>query len=229
MRITLTHVLTGEVSELAIGAPSGIHKRPVHGPIWITNTGIQGDQQADLKHHGGPEKAVHHYAFEHYSAWASEYPALKDILTAPGAFGENFSTVGMCEKNVHIGDVYRVGGALLQVSQGRQPCWKLGARFKLKKMPILVQETGRTGWYYRVLEEGQIEAGDQIELVERPRPEWSVSRLLNVFYHDMLNREELEQIVALHELTESWRINAQRRLDRGVVEDWTDRLNGVEK
>lgn len=103
--------------------PSGIHKSPAHKALWLSATGLQGDVQADLRIHGGPENAVHHYPREHYAYWAS-WSRRTDLLSCPGAFGENVSTTGWEESNVCIGDVVRLGEVTVQLSQGRQPCWK---------------------------------------------------------------------------------------------------------
>jgi MOSC domain-containing protein YiiM len=146
------------------------------------------------------------------------------VLDAPGAFGENLSTLGLTEADVCVGDVLRIGTATLQVSQARQPCWKLNHRFGRPDMARRVQSTGRTGWYYRVLEAGAAEAGDAVTLLERPCPDWPLARLLRVFYVDMLDRAALAGIAALEPLAASWRQLAQRRLETGQVEDWSRRL-----
>ena len=150
-------VLAGRVAPLtADGRLSGIAKVPLPGPWTITVNGIVGDAQADLENHGGAEKAVHQYPFDHYALWRDDIGD-HALLTAPGGFGENLSTTGWTEPTVHIGDVVRFGAVTLQISQGRQPCWKLNARFGLKKMAFDVQMTGRTGWYFRVLEPGIVQ------------------------------------------------------------------------
>jgi MOSC domain-containing protein YiiM len=170
---------------------------------------------------------VHHYAFDHYAYWertfTSVYPT---VLAPPGAFGENVSTSGVTEADVCVGDVWRAGTALLQVSQGRQPCFKLNQRFELADMARRVQSSGPTGWYYRVVQPGTIGLGDPLRLVERTHPRWSLSRLLRVFYVDRTNRSELEEITALRALSPSWRAVAAKRLESGTIEDWALRLGG---
>lgn len=208
------------------GEPSGIDKRPVVGPVAVTVTGLGGDGQGDRRHHGGAEKAVHHYPRDHYAVWAQEWPALAPRLTAPGAFGENLSTRGLTEAEVCIGDVFRLGSAVVQTSQARQPCWRLNVRFASRRMARAVQESGRTGWYYRVLEKGEVAPGDRLELLERPQPQWPLARLLDVLYRDRMNREALAAMAVLPELADSWRSLAARRLARGAVEDWRGRLAG---
>ena len=219
-------LLTGPIAPLAgTSATSAIAKVPVAGRLWLGAGGFEGDTQADRRVHGGPEKAVHHYPFDHYEAWRADLGALP-LLEAPGAFGENISITGMTEDMVAVGDVFRLGGALMQVSQGRQPCWKLNHRFGVPDMARRVQDTGRTGWYYRVLGPGMVAPGDDLVLIDRLAPEWTLHRLWRAMYVDRLNRTELETIAALDVLAEGWRRYAQRRLDSGRVEDWRPRLEG---
>ena len=219
-------VLSGAVAPLGDdGRVSGIDKRPAPAPWRIGTLGLAGDAQADLKHHGGPEKALHHYPLDHYAFWEREIGP-SALLRRPGAFGENLSTSGWREANVCIGDVVRFGGALLQVSQGRQPCWKLNRRFSRKDMAALVQASGRAGWYYRVLEPGVAEPGDVLRLVDRPHPEWSLERLFLLLYRNFGDRDGLAGMAALSELAENWRALAKRRLASGKIESWRERLYG---
>jgi MOSC domain-containing protein YiiM len=219
-------VLAGAVAPLdGAGHVSAIDKRPTPAPWRIRKAGLDGDAQADSRYHGGPEKALHHYAFDHYAAWREEIGALA-VLDAPGAFGENLSTCGWTEENVCVGDVIRFGGALLQVSQGRQPCFKLNLRFGLGDMAPRVQKSGRAGWYYRVLEEGLAQEGDTLDLVERPCRDWPLSRLSSLLYRDTGDRDGLAAMAALPPLAESWRDLARRRLESGKVENWSARLYG---
>jgi len=222
--LTLLH---GRARPFARGQNSAIEKSEIGGPIRIGELGLEGDEQADLRHHGGVEKAVHHYAYDHYAGWKNDLRGCSDeLLAAPGAFGENISTLGLTEEDVCVGDIWRVGTVLLQVSQARQPCWKLSQRFGIDDMAERVQTSGRTGWYYRVLESGSTAAGDLMSLVERPHADWPLSRILQTFYVDLLDRRTLEGILGLEELTASWRTLAQRRLESGRIEDWTPRLKG---
>ncbi len=193
------------------GLPSGIDKRPLDGPVQVTRTGLAGDEQADRLHHGGPDKALHHYPAEHYESWRSELPA-KAALFVPGAFGENLSTHGLTEDVVCLGDVWRLGGAILQVSQGRQPCRRLNLRFDLPDMIERVRQNGRSGWYYRVLEPGLAGPADRLRLVERPHPEWSVRRLTDVLFAPVPDRPAIATLVGLSALSGSWRERAARRL-----------------
>src|SRR5690606_15630671 len=153
------------------GSRSAIAKTPRSGPVRIGELGLDGDEQGDRRVHGGVDKAVHHYPFEHYARWRAELGPLP-VLAAPGAFGENLSSAGLDESNVCLGDRYALGSVVLEVSQGRQPCWKLNDRFGVRDMARRVQDTGRTGWYYRVLQPGVARAGDTLQLLERPCPDW---------------------------------------------------------
>lgn len=207
---------------------SAIDKQPVSGRVQVGREGLLCDEQADTARHGGLEKAIHHYALEYYQDWAGEHPHLLPRLSHPGAFGENFSTRGMSEHTVCIGDVYRAGSALIQVSQPRQPCWKLNRRFGIGDMARRVQDSLRTGWYYRVLEEGDVAAGDELLLVQRPRPDWTLARLLRGFFQATLDYPELEVIASLPELAASWRRTAATRIEQRAVESWHKRLTGPE-
>lgn len=206
------------------GAFSAIDKTSVQHPLRLSQDGLEGDEQADRRHHGGTDKAVHHYPAEHYAAWRSELPDIPPSRLQPGAFGENLSTLGLTEANVCIGDIFSVGSARLQVSQARQPCWKLNVRFGLSGMSKKIQDSGRTGWYYRVLESGEIAPQDKIQLLDRQYPDWPLARLLHYLYIDPLNAEALERMAALSALPDSWRALAQRRLETMQVEDWSRRL-----
>ncbi|MEG1041639.1 MAG: MOSC domain-containing protein [Pseudomonas sp.] len=221
----LDAVLTGKaVPFTRPGSSSAIAKQPRRGEVAVTELGLAGDEQGDLRVHGGKDKAIHHYPREHYALWAAELGE-HPLLQAPGAFGENLSTSGWTEHTLCLGDRLRVGSALLEVSQGRMPCWKLNDRFQVKDMALRVQQTGRTGWYYRVLEEGVLAAGASFELIERPHPQWSVARLSSVLFDKRVDLEIIRQCLELP-LVPSWRRTLERRLEQAVVEDWAPRLQG---
>ncbi|GAA3922787.1 MOSC domain-containing protein [Luteimonas lutimaris] len=206
------------------GSRSAIDKHPLAGMVAIGTLGFDGDEQGDPRVHGGPDKAVHHYAFDHYRAWRGDIGD-SPLLHAPGAFGENISTRGLDEGNVCLGDRFALGSALLEVSQGRQPCWKLNDRFGVRDMARRVQATGRTGWYYRVLQPGNARAGDTLRLDARPYPEWTLRRLNALLFDRVLSREALEPALQLP-LVPSWRKLIERRLQLDGVEDWTRRIDG---
>lgn len=206
------------------GEPSAIDKHCVSAPLHLTAAGLAGDEQADRRHHGGPDKALHHYPEEHYARWRAECPEADLAALRVGGFGENVSTVGLTEANVCLGDVFRFGTARIQVSQARQPCWKLNVRFGMPDMARRVQGSLRTGWYARVLEAGVVAPGAALCLIDRPHPEWPLARLLHHLYVDPLNTEALHAMTALAALSSAWRELAERRLRTGSVEDGSRRL-----
>ncbi|QEA12888.1 MOSC domain-containing protein [Comamonas flocculans] len=206
------------------GGLSGIAKHAVDGPVQIGSEGLAGDEQGDRRVHGGPDKAVHHYALEHYDVWRRELGPLA-VLQAPPAFGENFSGTGVTEAGICLGDRLRVGSCVLQVSQSRQPCWKLNTRFGRPDMALRVQQSGRTGWYYRVLEPGQVQAGDALTLLERPHPDWPLSRIIGLLYVQVLDFAQLRELARLP-LPPSWQKLVRHRLERQSVEDWDRRTLG---
>lgn len=220
---TIDRLLTGRVAPLGPNAvPSGIRKSPIAGAE-LGPTGFTSDEQGDLKRHGGVEKAVHQYCLDHYPLWRQDLGDL-DIFDQPGAFGENLAVSGLSEDDVCVGDCWALGDAIVQVSQARQPCWRLNLRFEVRDMARRVQQTGRTGWYYRVLESGQVTEGAPLKLLHRPNPRWPVSRLVTVLYTQKQDWQSLEQMASLAELSQSWRDLAARRLDTGQIEDWRKRL-----
>jgi MOSC domain-containing protein YiiM len=183
--------------------PSAIAKVPVTGPVRVTRLGIVGDEQADRAVHGGPDKAIHHYPHEHYGWWRGVLRE-QDLLEAPGAFGENVTSKGSSEADVCIGDRWRLGTALVEISQGRQPCWKLDHRFDGAAVMARMVKSRRSGWYYRVIEEGEVAAGQPLELVDRPFADWSVARVFGLLIagdhkRDRAGLEGLAQVTALAE------------------------------
>ena len=150
---------------------TGIYKEAVTGRILLRRHNLEGDQQADLRVHGGWEKAVYVYPSEHYAFWRSELPGL-DLPY--GMFGENFTTEGLDESSVRIGDRFRVGRAVVEVTQPRVPCYKLGVRFERSDMPQRFHASGRCGFYLAVLEEGGVGVGDVWELLARKKDAMSV-------------------------------------------------------
>jgi MOSC domain-containing protein YiiM len=228
MMWTIEEVRIGEVKPLGPqGVPSAIDKMPVGGPVALSETGLKGDRHGDTRHHGGPEKAVHLYPRDHYSAWRRELPDLEERFVA-GAFGENLVVGGITEADVCIGDIFRAGSSLIEITQGRQPCWRLNLRFECSGMARRVQVSGRTGWYFRVIETGRLEAGAKLALSRRPCPEWTLERVHELLYRDTLNRDALARFAALPALSPSWQRLAQRRLERQAVESWSNRVETPE-
>ncbi|QSR16462.1 MOSC domain-containing protein [Novosphingobium sp. KA1] len=186
--------------------PSAIAKQPVAGAVRVHLLGLEGDAQADLSVHGGPDKAIHHYPHDHYAFWREQ---LGDhpLLAHYGAFGENIATQGLTEEAICIGDRWRLGTALVEVSQGRQPCWKLDHRFGGAAVNAGMVRSRRAGWYYRVIEQGEVAAGDTMELAARPWPEWSVKRVFSLLIagDHKQDREGLEALGEVAQLATPWK------------------------
>jgi MOSC domain-containing protein YiiM len=195
--------------------PSAIVKSRIVGPVQILPLGLAGDEQADLLNHGGLDKAIHHYPFEHYAFWRNELGE-HGMLDEPGSFGENISTLGLTEETVWLGDRFRLGSALIEVSHGRQPCWKLQYHFGRADLLGRMVRTGRAGWYYRVLEPGRATADDCLVMVDRGLPEWDLARLFAVLIGSKSGRTPavLRELAALPVLAEAWRRRARDLLDR---------------
>ena len=203
---TIDSVLTGKIARLTDdGDLSAIAKSLVAGPREVGFLGIGSDEQADLRVHGGPDKAIHHYPRDHYRWWSEHLPE-RALLKDAGAFGENISTHRLTEGNVCIGDRFRMGNALVEVCQGRQPCWKQAHRLADKRVVAMMVKSGRTGWYYRVLEEGRVAAGDALVRVACPHPEWTIERVTGIV---VAGRERsattLRALRRLAALAEGWR------------------------
>ena len=230
-------MILGQIESIQVGRPrcfdgegdsakpwtSAIRKQPVVGKVNVNATNIDGDEQADRKHHGGPDKAVFAYAAKHYRDWQREFP---EIPFVAGSFGENLTIANCSEDNCCIGDIVQIGDCHLQLSQPRQPCWKLSRRWKLPKLAVLVQQSGRTGWYYRVLREGTIEAGLSIELVERPYPEFTVAWAISVMYAKPRSSEDDRRLSECAALSASWKRTLHNRVWNGIESDASSRLFG---
>ena len=183
---------------------SAIWKQPALLPLDLGLEGLAGDQQANRRIHGGPDKAVCVYSADHTAWW-------RETLDAPewgaGAVGENFTVEGQTEATVCLGDIYDVGTARVQVSQPRSPCQTLARRWQRPDLPKRVVRSGRSGWYLRVLRVGRVESGDALTLVERPHPEWTIARVNDVSYGLVpgVGADDLRALAAVPELAEMWR------------------------
>ena len=203
---------------------TGFFKEPVPGPVWLGATNLEGDRQADTVHHGGPDKAVLAYSAEHYPMWRE---TLNQPVLPFGAFGENFTIQGLTEVDVCIGDTWRVGEDVrVQVSQPRQPCWKLARRWRIKSLPAQVQQTGRTGWYFRVLVEGCVAQGMPMSLLERPYPEWTIERANQVMHSIQDDLRVVAELAEIPRLSASWRKTLAGRLEHNRRPDTAARLDG---
>jgi MOSC domain-containing protein YiiM len=188
---------------------TGIFKKPVAGRVMLRTANLDGDRQADLSVHGGPNKAVYGYPSEHYEYWRAELP--KQPLDW-GAFGENFTTEGMLENQLSIGDRYRVGAAVVMVRTPRLPCFKLAAKFQRDDMIERFLCSGRSGFYFSVVEEGEVGAGDQFEFLGGERPNLTIAEMLRLYVSGSPDLESLQQAVQVRLLPAGWRERFQARI-----------------
>ncbi|MDP5293594.1 MOSC domain-containing protein [Oceanimonas sp. CHS3-5] len=223
-------LLTGQAKPLAPGIDSAIDKQPVSEMLFCSHTGLEGDVQVASHFHGGPERALHYYPAEHYPVWRQWFDGMgltdNSEQLVPGAFGENLSGTGLTEADACIGDVFRLGEALVQISQPRSPCHKLNARFGHDFFSVLVQANGRTGWLLRVLEEGRVTPTALLELVERPCAGMPVKRAGDIMFNRGYDADGLRELAATEQLSASWRKKAADYSAAGRVNDWTMRLLG---
>lgn len=201
---------------------TGMFKTATDEQVWLGKTGLVGDEVADKKNHGGPEKAVFAYPIKHYASWKEELGI--DSIDM-GSMGENFAVLEMDEYTVCIGDTFRLGDALIQVSQPRRPCWKPARRFKIKDLALQIQNSGRTGWYFRVLEEGNIISRIDFELIDRPYPQWSIAACNEVMYKDKNNLKIADELASCDLLAVNWRQTLKKRL-RGQESSMEKRVYG---
>lgn len=178
----------------------------------LRTTNLDGDRQADLSVHGGPNRAVYCYPYEHYAAWNAELPGLSDVARTWGAFGENFTTEGLLETTVSIGDRYRVGSAVVRVTTPRLPCFKLAAKFQRDDMIERFVRSGRSGLYFSVIEDGEVGAGDEFELLGREEPTLAIAELNELYTAKSPDRETLQRSLHVKLLPEGWRMGFRARL-----------------
>ncbi|MBB1486035.1 MOSC domain-containing protein [Oceanospirillum sediminis] len=219
-------VFTGK-TEQKYGLQTAIDKKTVTGKIYLSETGLEGDECADHKHHGGPERALHQYPAEHYRYWAEKYSEQShaDDWCAPG-MGENLSTQGMLENNVCIGDRYQWGEAIIEISQPRSPCFKLNRRWDIDHFSVDMQEISRCGWLYRVIQAGLVSEQDALKLIHRPDNAMTVHQVCAIFFGDPLNRTGLLRLQQQAVLSASWMSKVEQRLEHNTVENWNFRLLG---
>lgn len=181
---------------------TGFFKKPVSGAVMLRTLNLDGDRQADLSVHGGPFKAVYGYPSEHYQYWEHDLPG-EDLPL--GAFGENFTTVGLIEDDLYVGDRLRIGGSILMVRQVRMPCYKLAAKFKRDDMIDRFLRSSRSGFYFSIEQEGEVREGDSIEVISRNHDGITIAEMNRVIVHDRYNRDLLQKAIDTPELPESWR------------------------
>jgi MOSC domain-containing protein YiiM len=181
---------------------TGIYKKPVTGRLALRRLNLDGDQQADLSVHGGPYKAVYAYPSEHYDEWRRELP---EVDFAWGMFGENFTTEGLREDQLHVGDRLRIGSSIVMVRQPRMPCYKLAAKFQRDDMIERFLHSGRSGLYFSVEQEGEVGEGDSFELISQVDQGITIAEMNRLFFPEKYNRHLLEKAIATAALPEDWR------------------------
>jgi MOSC domain-containing protein YiiM len=211
MVFRIESVLTGSAQNFARGESSAIAKVRIETACAVTWLGIEGDSQADLSVHGGPDKAIHHYPRDHYPFWQQTLGA-NPLLNQAGAFGENISTTGLTEDIACIGDRYRLGTAIVEIAQGRQPCWKQAHRLDDAGVVATMVASRRCGWYYRVIEEGVVLAGDDLVLIDHPYADWTVARVIGLLIAGEGKKDSaaVNALANLEVLAENWRKRAVR-------------------
>jgi MOSC domain-containing protein YiiM len=202
----LLAVFAGRIAPLGPnGVPSAFVKHRVDHEVVATRLGLEGDAQADRAVHGGIDKAVYAYPSENYTLWRNEFPEHSSIWDL-GSLGENLALAGLDESEVHIGDIFRLEAAILQVTQPRKPCFKLALRYSGdQRIALRMVREGRTGWYFRVLQEGIVSEGQPLQLLERPHADWSVWRVNKAAYDRGATEETLREIAALPGLSAAWK------------------------
>ncbi|WP_295446052.1 MOSC domain-containing protein [Sphingorhabdus sp. EL138] len=222
----ISNMILSQIDVLLIGQPKPFHadgtmsamaRLPVDRPVFLGKHGFEGDRVADPTVHGGADKAVHFYPAEHYPKWIAHFAAenfVHPLLDQAGAFGENISASGLTEDKVRIGDRFRIGKALVEVAQGRQPCWKLDHHFGVHGLSGAIINGGHCGGYFRVIEEGEVAPGDSIEQVHAAEHDWTVARTFNLLIgggHRAIGaKSHLRALAALETMAESWRTRAAK-------------------
>ena len=211
LSVPLTGLFAGKSQAMPNdGRPTGIFKQPVAGPVQVTVNGLEIDTQADRRVHGGPEKALHQFSIENYALLASQLPELADAFV-PGSIGENFSTPELHERHVRIGDVFALGSTRIQIAQPRTPCWKIDAKFGVEGITERVAHFGIAGWYYRVLQVGQVQLGDELTLIDRDPEALSLEQFHQLTSAHRPSPESLEQAAAMPALNPDWSERLKRR------------------
>ena len=222
----VSDMIISQIDALLIGQPKPFHadgtmsamaRMPVDRPVFLGKHGFAGDQVADPTVHGGADKAVHFYPAEHYPKWIAHFAAenfVHPLLDQAGAFGENISACGLLEDNLRIGDQFRLGRAVVEVAQGRQPCWKLDHHFGVHSLSGAVINSGRCGGYFRVIEEGEVAPGDSIEQLHAAGHDWTIARTFHLLigggHRAVGAKSALQALTTLETLADSWRSRAAK-------------------
>ncbi|MFM2237332.1 MAG: hypothetical protein RL209_1366 [Pseudomonadota bacterium] len=222
----VSDMIISQIDVLLVGQPKPFHadgtmsamaRMPVDRPVFLGKHGFAGDQVADPTVHGGADKAVHFYPAEHYPKWIAHFAAenfVHPLLDQAGAFGENISACGLLEGDLRIGDQFRLGRAVVEVAQGRQPCWKLDHHFGVHGLSGAVINSGRCGGYFRVIEEGEVAPGDSIEQLYAAGHDWTIARTFHLLigggHRAAGAKSALQALTTLETLADSWRSRAAK-------------------
>ncbi|MDE2121666.1 MAG: MOSC domain-containing protein [Betaproteobacteria bacterium] len=206
-------IFVGQIRPLPdSGRPTGMYKQPLREPMQVLADGFAGDEQADRRVHGGPEKAVHLYPARHYAVLAAAFADAAPLLV-PGSIGENLSSAELDEHDVRVGETWRLGQALLQVCQPRNPCWKIDERFGCRGMAAFIVEQRINGWYWRVLRPGLVDPSDTLDLVERPAGAPTLRQALDTWHAPRPDVGELRRLADTPGIAMHWRSRIEQRLD----------------
>jgi len=205
------------------GIDTAIKKQPTNADTFLSVNGLANDQCADKKHHGGKDRALHHYPFEHYRYWQNKYK--NNVFSTPG-MGENISTLGMTEENVYIGDRFQWGEAIIEVSQPRSPCFKLNKRWNIEAFSVEMQKQSRCGWLYRVIQEGIVGKEHSLKFIERPSNAMTIKAVCDIYFNDPLNKPKLLILQQQSKLCANWLTTINQRLESKTLENWNFRLLG---
>jgi len=212
MKILSVNVgLPREVSWKGKPVTTGIFKEPVQGRVKLRSLNLDGDGQADLTVHGGLDKAVYVYPVEHYDYWRQELP---DMELPWGMFGENLTIEGLLEGDVNIGDRFQVGTAEVMVTQPRMPCYKLGIKFGRADIVKRFLDSHRSGFYFSVIQEGELEAGDTLEMISRDENQISVTDIFRLYTREANDANLLHRATELPSLPESWRDYFKKQIEK---------------
>jgi MOSC domain-containing protein YiiM len=192
---------------------TAIFKDPVKGPVMLRKINLDGDKQADLTVHGGVDKAVYSYPAEHYDYWRKQYPNI-DIIW--GMFGENFTTEGLMEDTVNIGDQVQIGSAKIVATQPRMPCYKLGVRFGIMEIIRRFLSSGRPGIYFKVLKQGEVKTDDKIEIIEKDKNNVTVKDIVRLYINrdHVDNIETMRRAIKISALPEGWKYEFQQNIEQ---------------
>ena len=223
-------VFIGKVRETDMGFSSAIFKSEVFGELWLGENGLEGDEQASTKVHGGPERALLQYSSLHYDWFKRRYPE-KETMFSPALFGENLSDARWHEKNVCIGDIFRWGDAVIQVSQPRSPCYKLTRRTECDAMALVMQQQARCGWLYRVLQTGTVGASMPFRFQERVSGV-TIHEIMSVMFgtetgKPSMNPDDWQALSETKGLSPRWQNTLRKRVESGQIESWDARLLGT--